>query len=185
MGSTLNGRSSLSESLSSFFEHVLPENGVIACGCVQMQDQDIRLLAKLDSLICARDDAQTLSEGSASVTGFSPTALNPPPPLLQQPQPQQAPPQLFSEDHSGEKGYPRNARSATIPELGARKTDKYRKAPPLLRACRASGLVWVLREAFSSLPFESFELSRYCSVDWDELNFFDDGLAMPVLVFVL
>ena len=39
------------------------------------------------------------------------------------------------------------------------------------RECRASGLVRVLREAFSSLPFEAFELNRYCSVFyWDELN---------------
>jgi len=47
-------------------------------------------------------------------------------------------------------------------------------------------LVWVLRETFSSLPFESIELNRYCSVfDWDGLNFFDDELAMPILIFVL
>jgi len=73
-----------------------------------------------------------------------------------------------------------------ILEPAVHKTDKYRKAPALLRECRASGLVWVLREAFSSLPFESFESSRYCSVfDWDELNFFDDELAMPILVFVV
>ena len=73
-----------------------------------------------------------------------------------------------------------------IPEPAVHKTDKYGKAPPLLRECRASGLVRVLREAFSSLPFGSFELNRYCSVfDWDELSFFDDELAMPILVFVL
>ena len=72
-----------------------------------------------------------------------------------------------------------------IPEPAVRKTDKYRKAPPVPRECRGSGLVRVLREAFSSLPFEAFELNRYCSVFyWDELNFFDDGLAMPFLVFV-
>ncbi len=80
MGSTLNGRSSLSESLSSLFEHVLPENGVIAYGCVRMQDQDIRLLVKLDSLICARDDVRMLLGERASARDFSPTALNPLPP---------------------------------------------------------------------------------------------------------
>src|SRR6266571_284207 len=144
MSSTLNGRSSLSESLSSLFEHVLPDNGVIACGCVRMQDQDIRLLVKLDSLICVRDDVRMLLGERASARDFSLTVSNPLPSPLQLPPSRQGPPRLSSEGHSGERGYSRNARSATIPEPGARKKDKYRRTSLLQRQYQASGLTRLL-----------------------------------------
>src|SRR6266571_4009095 len=104
-----------------------------------MQDQDIRLLVKLDSLICVRDDVRMLLGERASARDFSLTVSNPLPSPLQLP-----PPRLSSEGHSGERGYSRNARSATIPEPGARKKDKYRRTSLLQRQYQASGLTRLL-----------------------------------------
>ncbi len=136
------------------FENILAESGVTAYGCVLVQDLDFGLLVKLDSLTCTHDDVRTLAGERASARGFSLTALNPLPPLLQLPQPRQGPPRLFSEDHSCERGCPRNALLATSPAPGARRKDKYRKTLLLQRQYRVSGLMRLLpRVSCSWLSF--------------------------------